>query len=120
MRFMLAPLWVSLAGLAQAAGTVNLDAPGALDKLRASNPDHYDRVVAAINAAQLHPCETLPDMLKASIRAEGVRCRGAILMTSFPAKLHFAFTLDRVTYVSNVVQVNLGAGKVQPVPAVSK
>ena len=119
MRSMLAILSLSFTALAAAAPLVDLDAPGALDALRASNPDHYGRVLAVLDAAQLQPCETLPAMLKAKARADGVRCHGALLLTSFPPKRHLAFRLDDVDYVSNVVQANL-AGKFEPVPARAK
>ena len=119
MRSMLATLTLSFTALAAASPVVNLDAPGALEALRTSQPVRYARVIAVLDAAQLRPCETLPMLLKAKVGAEDVRCNDALLMTSYPAKRHVTFRLDDVTYVSNVVQTKLGSN-VQPVPARSK
>ena len=119
MRLLLAAHTLLFTALAAASPEVNLDAPGALDALRTANRAHYDRVVAALDAAQLQPCETLPRVLKASIRADDIRCNSALLLTSFPAKRHISFRLDDVTYVSNVVQTRLDA-KATLVPATTR
>ena len=120
MRSMLATLTLSFTALAAASPVVNLDAPGALEALRAANPAHYDKVVAALDAAQLQPCETLGHLLKTKLDAEDVHCQSALLMTSLPVKRHITFRLDDVTYMSNVVQTKLGSNVQQPVPARSK
>ena len=74
---------------------------------------------AFLAGAQLQPCETLPRVLKASIRADDIRCNSALLLTSYPAKRHISFRLDDVTYVSNVVQTRLDA-KPTLVPATTR
>ena len=119
MRALLVPIaLVSFAAAAAGqvpAGTpeVNLDAPGALDRIEKQDPALYKRLVGVIAAAEVQPCEHLPKIIETQYRGELSSCAAYNILTSFPPKIHMSFVLDGTLYVSNVRQPNL-VGRITP------
>jgi hypothetical protein len=105
--------------LAMAAGTAALadDAPtaapkpprvvyltgaAALANLAKTNPNHAARAERILAAAS-ELCKPGPETINyASFQASDIRCDGAILRTSNPAKREIAFTLDETRYLALV------------------
>ena len=104
------------AGEAQAQKPyVSIDAPGVLEALERERPGHYAKIVQALSLAQHVSCETLPGILKTRLDIAATQCSAYLLRTSLPPKVHVAFTLDDVTYASNVPQYKLSPARVQRV-----
>ena len=82
--------------------SVSLDRPGALEALKASNPDHYVRAVGILRVASDMPCEGLPRVIQADFKAALSQCEGALLKTSWPAQRDVAFVLDGTRYTKRV------------------
>lgn len=81
----------------------SLDAPGALDALRESNPAHYERAVTILGLASEMPCEGLPRVLRTrEAEAASIACRPSRVFTSWPAKREVSFTLDGTLYSARV------------------
>ena len=101
----LATLLVPLA----AAAVVDLNRPGALDAIRDQDPRQHERIEGILRAAERLPCHTpaFERAMKASHEAEAARC-SVLLKTSYPAKRHLSFTLDRVQYVATVTMLDQG------------
>ena len=117
MRRLAVASFVALMGLSDASGsiprTIDLGAPGALEALERSNPEHYGKVVKILRIAGDVSCETLPRMLKVQFDAAGARCSSALVLTSYPAKRHVWFQLEDTAYVANVVLHGV-QGKLSP------
>jgi hypothetical protein len=101
-------LFLSLFALAaQAQGsapaTVDLNRPGALDALRASDPERYDQVSRILQVAERTSCRYVgPALFKAAgLDVQQAEC-GVLLLTSLPAKRHVTFTIDDTHYVAIV------------------
>jgi hypothetical protein len=92
---------------------VNLDRPGALERIARQDPALYKRLVGVIQAAEMQPCEHLPKVIEAQFKASVASCEGYNILTSFPPKIHMSFLVDGTLYVSNVQQPRL-AGKLVP------
>lgn len=87
---------------------VDLDRPGVLERIARDDPTHYAKILAVLDAARVHPCETLPGILKTQLDVPQADCTAYLLLTSNPPKLHLTFRLDQTSYMSNVAQGHLG------------
>jgi hypothetical protein len=92
---------------------VDLDRPGALDRIEAQDPALYKRLIGVIKAAEMQPCEHLPKLIEAQFRATLSTCNAYSILTSFPPKIRMSFLVDGTLYVSNVQQPGL-VGKIVP------
>lgn len=107
MRTILIAAFLAAAATSQATefpmSTIDLDAPGAMDDVRRTNPDRYHRIAQIRDAATRIPCftPTFRRTLQAKFDARDSACSFA-LMTSFPGKRHLTFTLDDARYVTVV------------------
>ena len=83
---------------AQAGATfVDLDKPGAMDRLERDNPEHYRAVRGILKDVLKQPAESVPQWLRVTYKAEDV-AYPPILLTSNPPKRDQRFRLDGVTY----------------------
>jgi len=82
--------------------SIALDRPGALEKLKATNPDHYQRAVGILRVASDMPCEGVPRVIQADFKAALAQCEGAMIRTSWPAQREVAFVLDGTRYSARV------------------
>lgn len=113
--------WVVLyAGTSAARPQVDIGDERALDAIRAANPAQYEKVIGILSLAGNVSCETLPQMLKVQFGARDVKCSGALILTSYPAKRRLAFELDDTVFAGNIVltgrQATLRHAKPAPPP----
>ncbi len=81
---------------------VYLNGASALANLAKTNPNHAARAERILAAAS-ELCKPGPEQINfASFQASDIRCDGAILRTSNPAKREIAFTLDETRYLALV------------------
>ncbi len=86
-------------GSAAVAGDfVDLTRPGALEQLRASNPDDFARVVEIIEGLREEPARAETDWLEVNFDAADVDLSKLLLRTSYPPKQSLTFTLDGTRY----------------------
>ena len=90
------------------AGTVDLDAPGALEALAATNPDHYAKVTTILDGVRRQPEATVERWLRVGFDATNVSF-APIVLTSHPAKRRLSFALDVTRYEAVVVLPASGA-----------
>ncbi len=88
---------------ATAPATVDLNRPGTLDALKASDPQRYDQVSRILQVAERTSCNYMgPALFKAAgLDVKEAAC-GALLLTSLPAKRHMTFTIDDTRYTATV------------------
>ena len=130
-RSFIAALCLGVAGSGAAAGPVSVIAEvkysqprnfvdlgrgDVLDRIRETDPQRYNKILRVLEAASDVSCETLPQVLKVQYGAGDVRCEGAMLLTSLPAKRHvgFSFADDSGTYYHVNVVLSGKPGKLQP------
>ena len=107
MRLAAAAVLSLLAATAQAQApapaTVDLNRPGALETLRASDPARYDQVSRILQVAERTSCHYMgPEIFKAAgLDVQSANC-GMTLLTSLPAKRYVEFTLDATHYTAIV------------------
>jgi hypothetical protein len=88
---------------AQAQGerpaVVDLTRPGALEALKARDPQRYEKVSAVLQVAERMSCKQMePHVFKAAgLNVEKAEC-GTLLLTSLPAKRYMSFTIDDTDY----------------------
>lgn len=82
--------------------SIPLDGPGALEALKATNPDHYRRAVGILRVASDMPCDGVPRVIQADFNAVLAQCEGATIRTSWPAQRDVAFVLDGTRYSARV------------------
>ena len=93
---------------------VDLNKPGALDRVERDNPRHYRQILAIIRTMQEKSCEEVLRLYKAS-HDFGVSCSAHMLMTSWPAKRHLSVVIDGVRYMKAVpIHVPMRHFKVEP------
>ena len=99
--------WVAVA----AAGddvlrrTVNLDAPGAMEHVRATNLAHFDKILKIVDGIVQQTESAVPRWLRVNFDARDVAYR-PVVMTSHPPKRRLAFALDDTRYEVIVVLTN--------------
>jgi hypothetical protein len=86
-----------------AQDSVNLNRPGALDRLKLENPVHYERASGILLAATEMPChmDEFAKVMYAKFEAKEANC-GVMLWTSDPAQRQLSFVLDNTQYVAAV------------------
>jgi hypothetical protein len=92
--------------------TLDLDAPGAMERVRAANPAHFDKIVKIIEGVTQQPDSAVPRWLRVNFDARDVGYR-PIVMTSHPPKRRLSFALDDTRYETVVVLTNT-TGTVTP------
>ena len=105
MRLLAAAILSTLAftAAAQVPVTVDLNRPGALDALKASNPQRYDQVSRILQVAERTSCRYVgPQLFKAAgLDVKEAAC-AMLLLTSLPAKRHMTFTIEDTQYTAIV------------------
>jgi hypothetical protein len=86
-----------------APATLDLNRPGVLEALKASNPERYDQISRILRVAERTSCNYVgPALFKAAgLDVKEAAC-GVMLLTSLPAKRHLTFTLDATQYTAIV------------------
>ena len=102
MRKILASILMLASGLASAAW-VDLDKPGALERLGEDNPWRYELAVAILRAAERNNCAQVLKLYKVAVERGSFSCQDAMIMTSYPAKKRVIFVIDKDTYSATVV-----------------
>ena len=106
-------LIVSSFALAHGALRIDLDQPGALNQLKQQHPQRYQAVTALLRASEHAPCRSGEiELLKTRFNVSDLEC-GMMISTSYPAKRHVRFELDRTNYEATVVLKD--AGTIQPI-----
>ena len=108
----LAPLAVSLAPALAAPLVVDLDAPGALARLRSEQPARYEKVTALLHDAERLPEQQVEGWVRTRYDADAVHL-GSMLLVSYPPKRRLSFSLEKVSYVATIV-VALPPAKIVP------
>jgi hypothetical protein len=89
--------------------TVDLDAPGALDGLRQSNPAHFEAVRRILDGVLERPDATVPRWMQVSFGARDVSYV-PVLLTSAPPKRRLSFVLDDTRYETVLTLTNARGG----------
>src|SRR5687767_2316899 len=86
-----------------ARDSVNLNQPGALERLKRENPVHYERASGILLAATEMPChrDEFANVMRTKFEAKDANC-GVMLRTSDPAQRRLSFVLDNTQYVAAV------------------
>jgi hypothetical protein len=92
--------------------TVDLDAPGALEALQQTNPEHYGKVRAILADVLLRKDAEVPRWLQVSFNARDISYQ-PIVLTSNPPKRRLSFTLDDTSYITVLTLTNV-TGTVMP------
>jgi len=101
-------LWttVTAAGDAPPGRPIDLNAPGALETLRRSNPAHYEKVQQILEGVLQQRDANVPRWMQTHFAAQDVNYR-PIVLTSYPAKRRLSFTLDATRYEAVVILTNV-------------
>ena len=94
----LAPLAPALA----APLVVDLDAPGALARLRSEQPARYEKVTALLRDAERLPEKQVEGWIRTRYDADAVQL-GQMLLVSYPPKRRLSFSLEKVSYRATIV-----------------
>ena len=86
----------------------NLNRPGALETLRASNPSHYKIVLNVLDGLKQRPDEDVPRWIQTNFQASSASY-SLYLLTSFPAQKDLSFTLGDTQYRARVTLAPGGA-----------
>jgi hypothetical protein len=111
----LAATLAPLAPIAPALATplvVDLDAPGALERLRSEQPARYEKVTALLRDAERLPEQQVEGWVRTRYDADAVRL-GHLLLVSYPPKRRLSFSLEKVSYVATIT-VALPPAKIVP------
>ena len=90
---------------------VDLDHPGALDRLRAENPEHFRKISEILMGLKTRTNSEAASWAKVKFDAQEFQL-GNIYLVSFPAKQRLSFSLDGTEYEALVVQ----PGTLRPQP----
>ena len=104
----------ALAADATASRTVDLRDAGALEKLRQSNPAHFEKIQQVLAGLLEEPRRAEGDWLQATFAARDVDLSRYLFRTSNPPKQILRFTLDDVRYIMYLARHDLTAS---PMPA---
>ena len=108
--------FAALAPLAPALAVplvVDLDAPGALARLRSEQPARYEKVLALLRDAERLPEKQVEGWIRTRYAAESVQL-GQMLLVSYPPKRRLSFSLEKTAYVATIV---VALPKAEIVPA---
>ena len=94
---------VAAIGLAAPAQTIDLDHPGALEALKASNPETYRRVAGVIDASYAMSCHVpeFRSFIRTKYEAAAHLC-GPIVKTSYPPQRRLMFQIGDTRYSKTV------------------
>jgi len=87
---------------------VDLNRPGAMENLHASNPSHYGTVLNLLDGLKQRPDEDVPRWIMVNFRAS-TAAYSAFALTSLPAQKDLSFTLDQVRYRARITLAPGGA-----------
>ena len=82
-----------------AAGTIDLNAPGVMENLRAKNPRHYEQIQEILNG--LENQKDVPKWMQATFKAKNVSY-SPIFLTTEPPQRNLSFVLEETLYHSVV------------------
>jgi len=104
----LAGLWTALvaADAPRLGPTVDLNAPGALERLQQSRPAHFEKVRKILEGVRQRPDTELPRWMHVSFDARDVDYRPVVL-TSHPPRRRLSFALDDTRYEAVVTLRNV-------------
>src|SRR5262245_52895039 len=80
---------------------VNLNVPGALEKLAQTNPAHHQKIVAILKGVTTHSLGDVPHWMQVNFDAHNVDYR-ALMLASNPPKRDLSFVLDDTSYKTRV------------------
>jgi hypothetical protein len=80
---------------------IDLDSPGALEKLARENPAHYVKVERILSEAPRMPVPRMQDWIRTSFDARNVTAP-FLIRTSLPAQADISFTLDDTRYSARI------------------
>jgi hypothetical protein len=103
----------ALAGEVAPTHMVDLRAPGALEQLQRSNPQHFEKIQRVLSGLAEEPKRAEGNWLKVEFDARDVDLSRQLIKTSNPPKQLLQFTLDDTRYELYVVRSDLGA-TIQP------
>lgn len=92
---------------------VDLNAPGAFERLKAKNVQHYEKVQAILEGLGQRNSRDVATWLQTSFKATDILYDDILLVTSPPQK-DLMFVLDKVRYRARVT-LERGGAKVYPV-----
>lgn len=101
---------VILAGSASAAAMIDLTAPGAMEDLRQSNPEHFAQIQAIVEGLRERPERVEGEWLQVNFDAERVNLSELLFLTSMPPRQSLTFTLEDTRYRLYVLRSDLVAG----------
>ena len=90
---------------------LNLDEPGALERLQRDNPAHFAKVDRILREAPERSSASVARWMRTEFNAKDVS-RSDILKTSYPAQARLSFALDGTPY-SKTIYID-APGKVLP------
>ena len=102
MRTIAFLIFAAAAELALAAQTVDLNAPGALEAVRAESPWQHAKIVAILAGVQARPSSDVRTWMRTQFDASDVVAT-PLWHASDPPKMKLSFTLDRTRYTAMVV-----------------
>jgi hypothetical protein len=85
---------------------VDLNEPGVLEALRASNPAHYGKIRTILDDVLEHADTAVPRWIQTVFDARDVRYV-PIVLTTHPPKRQLSFTLDATRYDVAIVLTNV-------------
>ena len=102
MRILSTVVFASIATVALAAVSVNLDAPGALEALKKDRPAHYEKVIEAMDRVQAVPYS---EKAVHDLFAKLGEPSGQGVETSLPAKTRLTVPVEDTNYLVTVIYV---------------
>lgn len=116
MRIISIAIASAVIATANAAGTtsqpVDLNQPGALEKLQTERPEHYRAISEVLRVVERVPCHNAEvRSLEARFDIRDMACN-FVLMTSDPPKRRLSFALEGTSYVAVVTLKDTGGKRV--------
>lgn len=93
-------------------GQINLNAAGAMEKLRTSNPKHYERIQQIVNGLGERQYDDVPTWMQTTFEAKDVSY--SILLVTWPPQRNLSFVLEGTTYRA-VVTFDDKRAKIYPI-----
>ncbi len=91
-----------------AVTSLDLNRSGVLERLRTSNPVHYEKIAKILDGLTQRPYDDVPRWINTSFDAMHVNY-SPVLKTSYPAQRDLAFTLDYTRYRARLTLTLSGA-----------
>ncbi|HEX5048157.1 MAG TPA: hypothetical protein VFX89_13645 [Gammaproteobacteria bacterium] len=107
LRVFFAALLLSAVAGTATAEAIDLSDARAVERLRASNPDHYAKIVQILAGLREQPSRVEQGWLQTAFGARDVETSGLVLLASYPPKQRLEFTLDDAVYRLDVVRADL-------------